>query len=276
VEAKLTGNNLYRSIFSRNIGFLTESEQDKLLNSKVAILGVGGVGGLLAERLIRLGIGKIKITDPGTFEESNLNRQFGSSMLNLGQNKAEAVFTQLKDITQQAEIFYGKDGIKTENDANIFVRNCDVIVDEMDFGLFRESILLQRAARKRGIYYMFASAIGFGALVVIFNPQGLTLEEYNGFPLDLDVDNAEKLMVPLERVAPVIPSYAFSIPADNIQKMITGEIPGPANSIGAGLASILAANEILNIILKRRDITCAPQFTYIDLLDRKFQTGTIT
>ena len=213
--AKSTGNDLYRSIFSRNIGFLNESEQDKLLHSKVAISGVGGVGGLLAERLIRLGIGKIKISDPGSFEESNLNRQFGSSMLNLGQYKAEVVFTQLKDINPQAEIFYGKDGIKTENDANIFVRNCDVIVDEMDFGLFRESIILQRAARKRGIYYMLASAIGFGALVVIFDPQGCTLEEYDGFPLDLDVDNAEKLMVPLERVAPVIPSYALSIPADN-------------------------------------------------------------
>ena len=142
--AKSTGNDLYRSIFSRNIGFLNESEQDKLLHSKVAISGVGGVGGLLAERLIRLGIGKIKISDPGSFEESNLNRQFGSSMLNLGQYKAEVVFTQLKDINPQAEIFYGKDGIKTENDANIFVRNCDVIVDEMDFGLFRESIILQR------------------------------------------------------------------------------------------------------------------------------------
>lgn len=275
MQAKPTEHNLYGSIFSRNIGFLTESEQDKLLHSKVAISGVGGVGGLLTERLVRLGIGKIKISDPGYFEESNLNRQFGSSMSNLGQNKAEVVFTQLKDINPQAEIFYSKDGINTKHDANMFVRDCDVIVDEMDFGLFAESILLQRAARNRGAYYLFASAIGFGALVVIFDPQGLTLEEYNGFPADLDIDNAEKLMISLEKIAPVIPSYASSIPADNIQKMITGEIPGPANSIGAGLASILTTNEILNIILKRRDIPCAPQFTYIDLLDRKFQTGTI-
>ena len=257
------------------MAFLTESEQDRLLHSTVAISGVGGVGGLLAERLIRLGIGKIKILDPGSFEESNLNRQFGSSMSNLGQNKAEVVFRQLRDINPQAEIFYSKDGIKTENDANIFAGNCDVIIDEMDFGLFAESILLQRAARNRGAYYMFASAIGFGALVVIFDPQGLTLEEYNGFPADLDIDNAEKLMIPLEKIVPVIPSYASSIPADNIQKMITGEIPSPANSIGAGLASIMVTNEILNIILRRRDIPCAPQFTYIDLLDRNFQTGTI-
>ena len=275
MEEKSTGNNLYKLIFSRNIGFLTDSEQDKLLHSKVAIFGVGGVGGLLAERLIRLGIGNIKILDPGTFEETNLNRQFGSSMSNLGQYKAEVVFTELKDINPQAEILFSKDRIKTESDANTFVRDYDVIVDEMDFGLFRESILLQRVARNQGKYYVFASAIGFGALLVIFDPQGLTLEEYNGFPLDLDLDNVDKLMVPLDRIAPVVPSYVSSIPADIIQKMLTGDIPGPANSIGAGLASILTANEILNIILKRRDVTCAPQFTYIDLFDRQFQTGII-
>jgi len=268
-------NNLYNSIFSRNMGLFTESEQDKLQRSAIAIAGAGGVGGLLAERLIRLGVWKIKIIDPGTFEESNLNRQFGSSMLNLGQNKAEVVFTQLKDINPQAQIFYSKDGIKTENDANLFVHDCDVIIDEMDFGLFRESILLQRAARNQGIYYLFASAMGFGALVVIFDPQGLTLEEYNNLPADIDLDNAEELRVPLDRIAPIMPSYASTIDPDTIQQMITGEIPGPTISIGAGIASILAANEVCNIILKRRDVATAPQYTYIDLLDRKFIIGTI-
>jgi tRNA threonylcarbamoyladenosine dehydratase len=276
MEAKSARNNLYQSIFSRNIGFLTESEQDKLMTSRVGISGLGGVGGLLAERLIRLGTGKIIISDPGTFEESNLNRQFGSSVANLGQNKAEVVSTQLKDINPQAEIICDKVGIKTKKDADTFVRNCDVVVDEMDFGLFRESILLQRACRNSGIYYMFTSAIGFGALLVIFDPRGLTLEEYNGFSPDLDVEKTDELMVPLEKVVPVLPSYVSSIPADIIQKIMTKEMPGPTTSIGAGLASILAANEVLNIILKKRKITCAPQFIYTDLLDQKFQIGKIT
>ncbi|MFC1955569.1 ThiF family adenylyltransferase [Chloroflexota bacterium] len=79
----------YKEIFSRNIGILTESDQDKLRNCTLAVAGVGGVGGLLAERLIRLGVGQLKITDPGLFEPSNLNRQFGSSTLNFDRNKAE-------------------------------------------------------------------------------------------------------------------------------------------------------------------------------------------
>ncbi len=269
-------NDLYKSIFSRNIGLLSESEQDKIRRSAMAIAGVGGVGGLLAERLIRLGVGKIKITDPDSFEESNLNRQFGSSMVNVGKNKAEVVFRHLKDINPQAQIFCSKDGIKTENDASFFVSGCDVIIDEMDFGLFRESILLQRAARQRGMHYLFATAIGFGALVVVFDPQGLTLEEYNNLSPDVDLNDIEKLGVPLERIVPVIPSYASSISVDTIQKMITGEMPGPATSIGVGIASILAANEVLNLILQRREVAKAPQYTYIDLVDRKFIIGTIT
>ena len=269
-------DDLYRSIFSRNIGFFTEPEQDTLKRSTVAIAGMGGVGGLLAERLIRLGIGHLKIVDPGRFEASNLNRQFGSSMLNLGQNKSEVVFAQLKDINPQAKICYSKTGVRTQNDAVLLVEDCNLVIDEMDFGLFRESIFLQRAARQREIYYMLTSAVGFGAYLVIFDPKGLTLEEYDKLPLDINLDEAKEVSVPLERICPVIPSYTSSIPAEIIQEMVSGRRPGPTTSIGVGLASILAANEAANIILRKREITTAPQYTYVDLIDRQFIVGTIS
>jgi len=96
-------DELYRNIFSRNIGVFTDAEQEKLRLSTVAIAGVGGIGGLLAERLVRLGVGHIKITDPGTFEESNLNRQFSSSMTNLDAGKTNAVFGLIKDINPGAK-----------------------------------------------------------------------------------------------------------------------------------------------------------------------------
>jgi len=269
-------NNLHKAIFSRNVGLFTESEQDKLQASTIAIAGMGGVGGLLAERLIRLGVGQLKIADPETFEESNLNRQLFSSMLNLGQNKAKVVFMQIKDINPEARIYCIDTGVKTENDANLFVNDCDLVIDEMDFGLFRESVLLQRAARQKDVPYLFASAIGFGALVVIFDPQGLTLEEYNKLPHNIELNDSEGLKVPLERILPVIPSYATAVTGDTIKKIIKGEMPAPVTSIGAGLASILAANEAINIILKKRDVASAPKYTYIDLLDRQFVVGTVS
>lgn len=270
-------DSLYKAIFSRNMGILTEAEQDKLQKSTVAVAGAGGVGGLLVERLIRVGVGRLKISDPGRFEETDLNRQFGSCIHNLGQHKAEAVLTQIKDINPQAHIYCSTIGIKTEKDARLFVSNCDLVIDEMDFGLLRESILLQRAARERGIYYIFASAIGFGALVVIFDPERLTLEEYNKLSPNVDLNDAEKLKVPLDRMLPVMPSYTTAAEAGSIvSKIVSGEMPAPTISIGTGLASLLAANEAVNVILRRRNIASAPHYTYVDLLDRCFVAGIVS
>ncbi len=120
---------------------------------------------------------------------------------------------------------------------------------------------------------MFALDIGFGALVVIFDPNGLTLEEYDKLPPDVNLEDAQELRVPLERICPVMPSYAApaSDEADVIMcEVLAGDRPAPTNSIGVGLASILAAIEAINILLRKRDIPSAPQYTYIDLLDRRF------
>jgi molybdopterin/thiamine biosynthesis adenylyltransferase len=265
--------DLYRTIFSRNIGFFTESEQEMLRRASVAIAGMGGVGGLLAERLTRLGVGKLNILDTESFELSNLNRQFNSTISNLGQNKAEATFKHLKDINPQAKISLCKTGIRTQTDASVFVSDCDLVIDEMEFGLFRESILLQRAARQKGIYYMFAIDVGFSALVVIFDPKGITLEEYDGLPSDIDLDSVEELKIPLEKVCPITPSYAAPVSPESekiLQEIIAGERQASTNGIGVGLASIMAANEAMNIILRKRDIVCAPRYTYLDLMDRQF------
>jgi tRNA threonylcarbamoyladenosine dehydratase len=266
----------YNEFFSRNIGIITESDQEKLLKSTIGIVGVGSVGGLLAERLIRIGVGRLKITDPGTFEKSNFNRQFGSSMSSLGYNKAETIFRQIQDINPQAKIDVDSAGIITEADALNFVSDSDLIIDGMDLGMFRQSIWLQKTARRHGKYYLFACPVGFGATVVIFSPQGMTLEEYDNLPSEVDLSNIKEIQVPMERVVPIIPSYALVTTHKALKEIYTGDRPLPSLSIGVGLASILAANEIINIILQKREIAVAPRYTYIDLLDRKFIVGKVS
>jgi molybdopterin/thiamine biosynthesis adenylyltransferase len=265
-----------REIFSRNLGILSEKEQGKLQKSAIAIAGVGGIGGLLAERLARTGIGKLKITDPGTYEKSNLNRQFGSSLANLERNKAEVVFSQIKDINPGLDIRYSTTGINTEADAVKFVKGCDLVIDEMDFGLFKQSVALQRAARNSGKYYFFTSAIGFGALTVIFEPGGLTIEEFDGLPADIELKDLNKVDVPLSRVIPIIPSYVPIEAGQALKDVYSGKRAVPTISIGVGLASVLAANEAINIILRKREIVTAPRFVYVDLMDRKFIIGNVT
>jgi molybdopterin/thiamine biosynthesis adenylyltransferase len=265
----------YGKAFSRNIGILSQSDQDKLRASSIAIAGMGGVGGLLAERLVRMGVEKLKIADPGTFELSNFNRQLYSSISNSGKNKAEVLFSNIMDINPGARINWSKTGIRTEKDASSFVKDCDIVVDEMDMGMFKESITLQRAARAKGIYYMFTVAYGFGALIALFDPHGMTLEEYNGLSSNVDITNPENLKVPFEKLMPIIPAYATEVDLETLKKMHNGETQGSAISIGAGLASILATNEITNLILKKRKIVAAPEYIYVDLMDQGYTVRSV-
>ncbi len=269
-------SNQYQASFIRNIGIFTETEQEQLKNSTIAVAGVGGVGGLLVERLIRLGVGNLRITDRGTFEASNLNRQYGASIFTLEQHKAEAVYRELKKINPGANIYYDNNGINSEADAIQFVDGSDLVIDEMDYGAWKESIYLQRTARKRGIYYLFAGAIGFGALLANFDPSGITLEEYNKIPPNVDLENLGELSVPTERILPVFPSYVTkAMSMAMLQEIITGQRPVPTCSVGVGLASVLAAGNALNILLQRNEVVKAPQYIYVDLLDQKFLTGSI-
>lgn len=266
-------NSEYIETFSRNYGFISEAEQKVLRYSTVGIAGMGGVGGLLAERLIRAGIGHLRVTDSGTFEKSNLNRQFGSSNHTLGQNKASVIFHLIKDINPEAKIEYYEDGLKNESDVDTFVDGCDVIIDEMDTTAFKQSILLQRASRKLGLYYLFSGAVGFGGIVVVFDPEGQNIEDYNGMASGVNLEHFEQTTLPFEKAVPLIPSYANTISPTLIGSIMKGEAPIPTNSIGVGLASIIGANEAVNILTKKREIISAPRYIYIDLIDLKFIIG---
>lgn len=263
-------NEQYRQSFSRNLGIFSESEQERIRCSTVAIAGLGGVGGLAAERLLRLGVGTLKITDPGAFELSNLNRQFCSGTDNIGHNKTEELLRGLKMINPEARIYHSTTGIRSADDAASFVAGSDVVIDAMDFGMFAQSIELQRAARHNGAYYLFSAAIGFGALAVVFEPAGLTLEEYDGLEPDIDLSNHDRIDIPVQAILPCVPTYARD--RTLIARAVAGEIPVPTNSIGAGLAAVLAASEAVNLLVGRGGPR-APEYTYFDLVDRKAIVG---
>ncbi|MEQ8236618.1 MAG: ThiF family adenylyltransferase [Syntrophomonadaceae bacterium] len=266
----------YRDYFIRNIGIFTETEQEQLKTCTIAVAGVGGVGGLLIERLVRIGVGKIKMTDLGTFETSNINRQYGAAIKTIDRHKADVVYEQMIEINPSVKIEFDNKGINTMRDAELFIENCDLVIDEMDYGAWKESIYLQRAARRKGIYYAFAGAIGFGALMVNFDPKGITLEEYNNLPPDQDLEQCQTISVPIERVLPVVPTYVTNaLSMEMIQEIISGQRPVPTCSVGTGLASILAASNAVNILLNKTEIIKAPRYIYVDLLDYNFLTGSM-
>ena len=79
----------YSSAFSRNIGWVTEAEQAILRSKRIAIAGLGGVGGSHLLTLSRLGIGNFNIADFDHFEIQNFNRQAGASISHLNRPKVD-------------------------------------------------------------------------------------------------------------------------------------------------------------------------------------------
>ncbi|MBQ7389854.1 MAG: tRNA threonylcarbamoyladenosine dehydratase [Clostridia bacterium] len=87
---------------------------DKLKSSHVAIFGIGGVGGFLAEALARAGVGRLTLIDSDTVSVSNLNRQIIATVSTVGKYKAEAMKERIADINPECIVttvteFYSED-----------------------------------------------------------------------------------------------------------------------------------------------------------------------
>jgi tRNA A37 threonylcarbamoyladenosine dehydratase len=98
--------------FSRNIGLLTLAEQEKLASTKVAIAGLGGVGGVHLITLLRTGIASFNISDMDKYELANMNRQYGAKTSNLNQPKVEVMLKEAHEVNPYAEINTFPKGIK--------------------------------------------------------------------------------------------------------------------------------------------------------------------
>src|SRR5699024_7158960 len=90
--------------FSRNELAIGEEGLDRLKNSTVAVLGVGGVGTFAAEALARSGVGKLILVDKDVVDITNVNRQIIALLSTVGQHKAELMKERIKDINPDCEV----------------------------------------------------------------------------------------------------------------------------------------------------------------------------
>ena len=90
--------------FSRTEMLIGNDALVKLRNSRVAVFGIGGVGGYIAEALVRAGVGALDLIDNDTVSESNINRQIIALTSTVGMLKTEVMEKRLLDINPEAEI----------------------------------------------------------------------------------------------------------------------------------------------------------------------------
>ena len=170
----------YREAFRRNLGFLSEAQQQRLCGSRVAIAGLGGTGGAQVHALARMGVGRFSLADLDVFELVNFNRQSGATMATLGRKKTEVAAELVRSINPGADLRLFDDGINEDN-IGPFLDDVDVIVDSLDFYCFKERFLLYGEARKRGLWVLTAPPLGFGFTLLAFDPNGMRFDDYFGF-----------------------------------------------------------------------------------------------
>ena len=231
--------------FERNLGFISNIEQEKIVCSRVAIAGVGGDGGMLAVQLARLGVGEFILADPEPFEAENTNRQAVCTDSNIGVNKAEAVANYLQDINPAIKVKIFKDGVTKYNVAD-FVLGSNLLIDETEFTMHELGVMLAREARKNNIPNLTALNMGFGAIVTTHKPDGATVENRLGFGDDQDIDEIASQKVSIDRWLPYLPKYGD---LNVLKKVASGEKSAPSIAPGVAIAAGAAATQaFLNIV----------------------------
>src|ERR1051326_5508267 len=114
--------------FSRNIGFLTPAEQQKLAEAKIAIPGMGGVGGVHLITMVRTGVGRFHLSDFDVYEPANVHRQFGARVPDFGRPKLEVMVEQALSINPYLEMQAFPEGIHSTN-IDDFLDGVQVVLD---------------------------------------------------------------------------------------------------------------------------------------------------
>lgn len=169
----------YRERTDRNIGWISREEQDSMREKTVGIAGCGGMGGLVAQILLRIGIGTLKIADCEVFDVSNLNRQAGAVQETIGRSKAFSTAQLLRNTCDDTTVIVYPHGIN-EDCADHFLSGCDIVLDEIEYWALAGRILLHQTARRKGIDVINCNTVGFGTRLFLFTPNGRTIEECFG------------------------------------------------------------------------------------------------
>jgi tRNA A37 threonylcarbamoyladenosine dehydratase len=135
--------------FARTALLFGAEAMEKLRGSRVAVFGVGGVGGYAVEALGRSGIGTLDLIDNDTVSLTNLNRQIIALHSTLGQNKVDAAAARIRDICPDTEVFPRIMRYEAATREELLGPGYDYIVDAID--LVSCKLDLIQSAMKRSI-----------------------------------------------------------------------------------------------------------------------------
>ena len=143
---------------------------EKLRSSRVLVVGVGGVGGYVAEALARAGVSTIGVLDSDCVAPSNLNRQIIATRDTLGLEKVEAARRRILSINPEAQVLTYPIFYSEQTEEAVDLSSFDYVVDAIDS--VRSKLLLVKRCAERGVRII--SSMGTGNKL---NPEMLKISD---------------------------------------------------------------------------------------------------
>lgn len=260
----------FAAAFSRTIGWVTGEEQQRLRGARIAIAGLGGVGGSHLLTLTRLGVGGFNLADFDTFALENFNRQAGANLHTIDRPKLDVLIEMALSINPELRIRQFPMGVDpTQTDT--FLADCDLYLDGLDFFAMEARRAMFSACDRLGIAAVTAAPLGMGSALLNFLPGGMSFEQY--FQLE-GIGEYQQYLRFLVGLAPAALHAGYLVMPERIDLVAK---KGPSTPMGCELCAGFAATQVLKILLGRGKVLAAPwglQFdAYQNRLRRTWRPG---
>jgi hypothetical protein len=232
------------------MGLITPVQQGQIRQSRVLVCGLGGMGGVCAEVLVRLGVGRLVLADHDRFEITNFNRQIHANQESVGRNKAEVLAEAFRKINPKLQAVVYSDGVTRDNVADL-LEQADIVVNGMD--CMKSSLILERTARRMNRPMIDAWLTPY-ASVFVMKREDPHWEEYLGLPtLGVDLDGITPTLC-RDAVEKEV-SYTFShgspyryVDRETVRGVVENRIPRPSLAPVVWLSGVLMANEVFKLM----------------------------
>jgi tRNA threonylcarbamoyladenosine dehydratase len=262
----LFNSDYYEKMVERNIGIITVEQQQKLKQCEIPVFGVGGIGGLVAELLVRCGVGKLKIVDIDHFEPSNLNRQVYAYQSTMGKHKVDVTERFLMDINPdlQLEKYYETN----EETIACMLNNSSIAM--MCIDQLIPSIHVARCCLEKDITMLETVAIPY-LNVRVYNRDTISFEDFHNFPTkektieelydltDQEMQEVKKCFFKAFAGLEDITSYYSD---DGLTNMEKGKFTSFAPFVW--MQAVLLSLEAVKVLLNWGEISYVPEYAVYD------------
>ena len=227
---------------TRQMPIVEKGEQEKFKNSRITVIGCGGIGGQTIEMLARMGVGELILVDEDVFDWTNLNRQSLATTAEIGLEKSDVAKKKVEAINPYIKVKSYTRHVDASNIDEI-IKDSNIVIDALDNILTR--VIVSRKAREYKIPYIHGAIHATLGQVTVFLPNTKSYEEMFNLP-SLGKELNDEVINDLNNIASGTP---------------------PALGPTPNLIGCLESMEAFKIITGLGKVTVAPKILTFDLLD---------